>query len=123
MNIAILSIGSNIDPDSNISEMLVLLAQQVTIVKVSPLVRTQPIGIVNQADFTNGAVKIETSLGVEELNRLLKSIEDQLGRDRSLPKFGPRTIDIDIVVWNNKIIDNDYYTRDFLKTSVDFLND
>jgi 2-amino-4-hydroxy-6-hydroxymethyldihydropteridine diphosphokinase len=123
MSIAILSVGSNINPESNISEMLVLLGQFVTILKESPMVRTKPVGIVNQPDFLNGAVKIETGLEIKDLEKLLKSIEDKLGRDRTLPKFGPRTIDIDIVVWNNKIIDNDYYTRDFLKSSVDFLQD
>jgi 7,8-dihydro-6-hydroxymethylpterin-pyrophosphokinase len=42
-----------------------------------------------------------------------------MGRDRTAPKFGPRNIDLDIVVWNGEIVDNDYYTRDFLQKSVD----
>jgi len=42
-----------------------------------------------------------------------------MGRDRTVAKFGPRCIDLDIAVWNGEIVDKDYYTRDFLKKSVD----
>jgi 2-amino-4-hydroxy-6-hydroxymethyldihydropteridine diphosphokinase len=118
INTAIIGIGSNINAEENISKMLEVLAKKVEILKVSSLLKTKPIGIENQPEFTNGAVKIQTGLNKEELNRLLKSVEDQLGRDRSVPKFGPRTIDLDIVVWNGEIVDEDYYTRDFLQKSV-----
>ncbi len=121
VNSAIISIGSNIDAEANIAKMITYLEEKVKIVKVTPLIKTKPIGIENQPDFTNGAVKIETLLPKENLNLLLKSLEDQLGRDRTAAKFGPRTIDLDIVVWNGEIVDNDYYTRDFLKNSVDEL--
>jgi 2-amino-4-hydroxy-6-hydroxymethyldihydropteridine diphosphokinase len=117
-NTVIIGIGSNINAEENISKMLKVLGKEVEILKVSSLLKTKPIGIENQPEFTNGAVKIQTGLSWEELNRLLKNIEDQLGRDRSAPKFGPRTIDLDIVVWNGEIVDEDYYTRDFLQKSV-----
>lgn len=120
-NSVIISIGSNIDAESNIEKMLILLGQEVNILKVSRLVITKPIGIENQSDFTNGAVKIATPLEKDKLNKLLKSIEDQLGRDRTAAKFGPRSIDLDIVVWNGEIVDNDYYSRDFLRHTVDEL--
>lgn len=114
----IIGIGSNINAETNISKMLEILGKEVEILKVSSWLKTKPIGIEDQSDFTNGAVKIKTGLGREELNQLLKNIEDQLGRDRSAPKFGPRTIDLDIVIWNGKIVDEDYYIRDFLQKSV-----
>jgi 2-amino-4-hydroxy-6-hydroxymethyldihydropteridine diphosphokinase len=117
-NTAIIGIGSNINAGANISKMLEVLGKEVEILKVSSLLKTKPIGIENQPEFTNGAVKIKTGLGREELNRFLKNIEDQLGRDRSAPKFGPRTIDLDIVIWNGEIVDEDYFTRDFLQKSV-----
>ena len=118
MNIAIIGIGSNIDAEKNIDSMLKILRQNVKVVCISSLVKTKPIGIKNQPEFTNGALKVETSLDFEALNILLKKIEDKLGRDRSEHKYGPRTIDMDIVVWNGKIVDEDYYNRDFLKRSV-----
>lgn len=121
-NIVIVGIGSNIEADFNIPKMLEILQTKVKIVQVSTLLKTKPIGIINQADFTNGAVKIKTKLNLNELNSLLKNIEDQMGRDRTNPKFGPRCIDLDIAVWNGEIVDEDYYSRDFLKKSVDELN-
>ena len=123
MNEVIIGIGSNIDADKNISGMLEILREKVEVVKVSPMIRTKPIGIENQPYYTNGAVKIKTELEQEPLNKLLKQIEDQLGRNRTGPKFGPRTIDLDIVTWNGEIIDQDYYTRDFIRTSVRAVDD
>jgi 2-amino-4-hydroxy-6-hydroxymethyldihydropteridine diphosphokinase len=118
MNIVIIGIGSNMNADFNILQMLDILKSNVEVLKVSTMLITKPIGIVDQPDYTNGAVKIATDLNMEELTILLKSIEDQMGRDRSTPKFGPRNIDLDIAVWNGKIVDEDYYTRDFLQKSV-----
>ena len=118
MNEVIIGIGSNIDAESNIPKMLDLISQHVEVVKVSSLIKTKPIGIKEQPDYINGAVKVRTNLLLEELKGLLKNIEDQMGRDRTGSKFGPRCIDLDIVVWNGEITDNDYYTRDFLQNSV-----
>lgn len=118
MNTCIIGIGSNIDAETNITNMLEILRQKVNVIKVSPMLKTKPVGIENQPDYTNGAVKIETEENRVSLNKTLKGIEDQLGRDRKSPKFGPRTMDLDIVVWNGEIVDPDYYTRDFLEKSV-----
>lgn len=101
--------------------MLELLSNEVEIIRVSSLIKTEPIGIRDQPSFTNGAVKINTHLTEQELQNLLKKIEDDLGRDRTVPRFGPRSIDLDIVAWNGKIRDKDYYTRDFLRKSVNEL--
>ncbi len=118
MNTVIIGIGSNIEAEINIPKMLRILEQKVKVIKVSPLIKTKPIGIKEQPDFTNGAVKIETELNPDDLKKKLKAIEDEMGRDRNGMKSGPRCIDLDIVVWNGEIIDEDYYTRDFLKSSV-----
>ncbi len=121
INMAIISVGSNIEADKNIGKMLLLMEEQVQIDKISEMVNTDPIGLTNQPQYTNGALKVFTALDFDALNRFLKSVEDALGRDRTLPKFGPRTMDLDIVVWNGKIIDDDYHKRDFLKHAVDAL--
>lgn len=117
-NVAIVGVGSNINADKNISEMLKILRQRVEVLKISSFAKTKPIGMSDQPDFTNGAVKIRTKLEKNEFNNLLKDIEDLLGRDRTTPKFGPRTMDLDIIIWNGKVVDDDYYSRDFLKKSV-----
>jgi len=121
MNDCIIGIGSNIDPKNNIQKSLAFLEQNVEIIAISSWVKTAAIGIINQNDFINGAVRIRTAFSQDNLINYLKKLENELGRDRSLPKFGPRTIDLDIVVWNNLIIDKDYYTRNFIKNAVDEL--
>jgi 2-amino-4-hydroxy-6-hydroxymethyldihydropteridine diphosphokinase len=119
MNTVVIGIGSNIDPENNIRAAIRALEAFSKVIKVSELIRTAPIGIPDQPDFLNGAVKITTSLSKEELNTRLKETEDKLGRDRSLPKFGPRSIDLDIIIWNGKITGSEYYTRDFMRKVVD----
>lgn len=121
MNDCIIGIGSNIDAENNIQKSLAFLEQDVEIIAISSWVKTAPIGITNQNDFINGAVRIRTTLSQDNLINYLKKLENKLGRDRSLPKFGPRTIDLDIVIWNNIILDKDYYTRNFIKNAVDEL--
>jgi 2-amino-4-hydroxy-6-hydroxymethyldihydropteridine diphosphokinase len=121
MNECIIGIGSNIDAQLNIPEMLNLLGTDVQIVQVSRMIQTKPIGLTNQADYTNGAVRIRTEMKLETLTLYLKELEDRMGRDRSQQKFGPRNIDLDILIWNNCVIDQDYYTRDFLRSSAEEL--
>lgn len=117
MNECIIGIGSNIDAENNIAQMLKLLAEEVEIIQVSKMIRTEPIGIKEQPDYTNGAVKIKTPMDMPDLSMFLKNLEDRMGRDRTQKKFGPRNIDLDILIWNNAIVDPDYFTRDFLRIS------
>ncbi len=115
---AVIGLGSNIQADENIPQSIEELRQIAEVVKVAEIMTTQPIGITEQNDFSNSAVLIRVSMSFEALNRQLKSIEDKLGRDRSRPKYGPREIDLDIVVYDDKITDEDYDSRDFLKKLV-----
>lgn len=115
----VLGIGSNINAKVNVASAIKELAKIGNVVSISEFIQTEPIGITDQDAFTNGAVLITTSLEQTELNRQLKLIEDYLGRDRSRPKYGPREIDLDIIVYNDVIVDDDYYQRSFLKKVVD----
>ena len=117
MNDCIIGIGSNIDAEENIDRMFRLLANDVEIIQVSELLQTKPIGIIEQDDYTNGAVRIWTEMDLKTLTLYLKKLEDRMGRDRSQKRFGPRNIDLDILIWNNTIIDPDYFTREFLQKS------
>jgi 2-amino-4-hydroxy-6-hydroxymethyldihydropteridine diphosphokinase len=117
MNECIIGIGSNINAEINIAEMLRLLSADVEIVQISKMVQTEPIGIKEQADYTNGAVRIWTEMDMKTLSSYLKQLEDRMGRDRNQEKFGPRNIDLDILIWNSTIVDPDYFTREFLRTS------
>ena len=115
----IIGMGSNIDPEQNIAAALLFLRKEHRLIAVSSLMKTSPIGISDQPDFLNGAAKVATTLEKVEFNRYLKNVEDRLKRDRTAPKFGPRTIDLDIAVWDGEIIDQEYYSREFLKSAVD----
>lgn len=121
INECVIGIGSNINPESNIQSAIMILKKEVQVKEVSSWTKTTPIGITDQDDFINGAVKIYTTMKKEKLIRYLKKLEDRLGRDRTLPKFGPRVIDLDVIVWNSQIVDDDYYKRDFVKNAVDEL--
>ena len=115
----VIGLGSNIDPEANLEQAVLELKSRFKVSKRSQWTRTKPIGIQEQPDFYNGALLMETELEQQSLKKELKRIEDILGRDRSLPKFGPRTIDLDILIWNKKVVDEDYYERDFLRKGVE----
>ncbi|SFK16643.1 2-amino-4-hydroxy-6-hydroxymethyldihydropteridinediphosphokinase [Nitrosomonas aestuarii] len=117
-NVCIIGIGSNIDPKKNIQAALTTLKREVDVQSTSKWVKTVPIGIASQNDFINGAVKVRTVMSREAFKSYLKKLESRLGRDRTLPKFGPRVIDLDIIVWNDEIVDDDYYTRAFVRNAV-----
>jgi 2-amino-4-hydroxy-6-hydroxymethyldihydropteridine diphosphokinase len=118
MNSAVVSMGSNIDAIENIQKAINAIAQVHTLLKVSSLVHTKPLLFTDQPDFINGSILVATELPKEQFNNYLKDLELQLKRVKSANKNGPRTIDLDITVWNNLIIDNDFYERDFLKNSI-----
>jgi 2-amino-4-hydroxy-6-hydroxymethyldihydropteridine diphosphokinase len=114
MNIALISAGSNLNPAQNIEKAKVYLARKFSHVAFSKNRTTKPVGFVDQPDFINAVFCITTNKGRSALKLLLHEIEDRLGRVRAANKYGPRTIDLDIVVWNGEIVDEDVYTRDFL---------
>ena len=118
MNTVIISIGSNIQPEENISQALLILREHHTVVNESSISVTKPLGYFNQPDFHNGAVLLHTMMDFETLNSSLKEIENQLGRIRRANKNGPRTIDLDIVIWNGTVVDTDVKKRTFLRNAI-----
>ena len=118
MNLAVIGIGSNIQPDKNISEVISIIEDRFTLLKKSQFIETRAIGYKKQPDFINGAILISTELSRQELKKSLLKIESELGRIRTPNKYGPRTIDLDIVIWNEDVVDNDVFERDFLKDAV-----
>ena len=115
----IIGLGSNINAQQNFEDAIALISSEHEILQLSKWINTAPLGILDQPDFLNGAIKVSTSLSQSEFQLYLKAIEDKLKRDRTAPKFGPRTIDLDIVIWDGVLIDQDYLTRDFLRQVVD----
>ena len=105
---AYLSLGSNLG-DRNAYLLNALNAlndhSEVVVVKTSPCFETAPIGYVQQAPFLNAAVQISTSMKPESLLALCQNIENQLLRQRTV-RWGPRTIDIDILLYGDQEIDD-----------------
>ena len=113
-NEVIIALGSNINARQNIEKAFERLQKQFQLKKQAGPVVTSPIGIADQPDFLNAVALIETALSMEALVSVLKKIENEMGRDRSRAKFGPREIDLDVLIWNGKVVDDDYYERVFL---------
>jgi 2-amino-4-hydroxy-6-hydroxymethyldihydropteridine diphosphokinase len=79
---------------------------QTRVVARSALRETDPVGILDQPRFLNGAVELQTALGPEELLDALLRIERELGRDRAgVERGGPRTIDLDLLVYDDLELD------------------
>jgi len=95
-----LSLGSNIDRYRHISAALDALADEFCELEISTVYESESVGFKGSL-FLNLVVGVHTSLGVAELSARLKQIEDDNGRDRSSPKFSPRTLDIDILLYGD----------------------
>ena len=118
LNEVVIGVGSNIDPVQNIKIAEQTISANHNLIKISSFIETEPIGYKNQDNFLNGALLIETEMGLSELKYWLKTLEQKLGRTKTQNKNGPRTIDLDIIVWNGKVIDNEVYEREFLLNSI-----
>ena len=103
-NRAYLSLGSNIEPEMNLSAAVAMLAELTTLKAVSSVWETLPLGMTNQPNFLNAAALIETELTAEQLKaQLLSPIEQKLGRVRQANKNAPRPMDIDLMLFNRQI--------------------
>lgn len=108
----LLGLGSNMgDREDNLSRVLHLLESNgsVRIEKVSSIYETTPFGLKDQPDFLNMVISINTSLSPKELLDLCQKVENSLGRTRTL-RWGPRVIDIDILLFDDARIENDTLT-------------
>lgn len=118
MNEVVISVGSNIDPELNVERAKETLSKSDLVIDESQFEFTKPLGFTEQPDFLNGAFLVHTHDSFKIFNQKLKQIEIAQGRIKTENKNGPRCIDLDIVVWNQTIIDLDFYQRDFIKKAV-----
>jgi 2-amino-4-hydroxy-6-hydroxymethyldihydropteridine diphosphokinase len=102
-----IAIGSNIAPEANIQRALRLLAGDARLLALSTFYRSDPQGNPGASPFLNGAVEITTHLEPEAVKwDILRPIEEALGRARTADKNAPRTIDLDLLLYGNRIIAN-----------------
>jgi 2-amino-4-hydroxy-6-hydroxymethyldihydropteridine diphosphokinase len=83
---------------------LLALADGISVLEVSQLRETEPVGLVDQPAFLNGVVAVDTTLDARALLETLLEIERELGRVRT-ERWGPRTIDLDLLVFGQETID------------------
>jgi 2-amino-4-hydroxy-6-hydroxymethyldihydropteridine diphosphokinase len=106
VTIAYVGLGANLGArEETLRRAVELLgsADGVDVLAVSQLRETDPVGVVDQPPFLNGAVAIETALAPRDLLDLLLEIERSLGRVRE-KRWGPRTIDLDLLVYGNEVV-------------------
>ncbi len=108
-HIAYLGLGSNMGDRESYLDLAIdeLNKDEYTkVTKVSDFIETKPYGGVEQDDFLNGCIEVETLLSPEELLCLINHIEKQAGRER-LIHWGPRTLDIDILLYDDLVYDSE----------------
>lgn len=93
-----LSLGSNVDPERHLRDALRALRDRFGKVAVSPTYRSAAVGFKGAA-FLNNAAAFDCDLAREALREWLHALEDASGRDRSLPRYADRTLDLDVALW------------------------
>ena len=105
MTRAYIGLGANLgEPAAMLRTAVEQLRREpdITVVAVSSVRETEPVGLVDQPRFLNAAVAVDTELSPRELLDRLLGIERRLGRTREGPRFGPRTIDLDLLLYGDE---------------------
>jgi len=105
---AYVGLGSNLgDREANLRAAVGLLAAEagIELVAVSSFRETDPVGYVDQPRFLNAAAAVDTALAPRMLLERLLTVERRLGRTRAGPRFGPRTIDLDLLLYGDLELD------------------
>ena len=109
MNVAFIALGTNIEPRFEYLKVALLTLRKngdIYIKQESSIYETEPVGYTDQADFLNMVIEVETELSPIELLDVCQEIELKLGRERKV-RFGPRTIDLDILLYNQENIETE----------------
>ena len=105
-NKIILSLGSNIgDKKSNLETAIIQIDKFSTIKKISSIYESEPILLKDQDNFFNLVLEIDYKKSVIELLKSTKDVERRMGRKKTV-KYGPRIIDIDIIFFNNQLVNS-----------------
>jgi 2-amino-4-hydroxy-6-hydroxymethyldihydropteridine diphosphokinase len=108
-NICYLHLGSNLgNKEANLAKAVSLIDERLGVISLkSRLYLTEAWGVKNQDSFINQAIKLITPFDPDSVLEQTQMIEKEMGRERIL-KWGPRTIDIDILFYNDDVIENEY---------------
>jgi len=127
MNNALISLGSNIEPEKNLVQAVSMLRNEFDFLKLSSVIETAPEGA-SGPNFLNAVAGFQTILTEEQLKiEVLRKIESNLGRIRTRDKNAPRSIDMDIVIFNDNVINANIWDQIYIASPLsellpDFLN-
>ena len=106
--VAYVAIGSNLgDREATIARALELLDEppELRVTGVASVRETEPVGVLDQPQFLNTAMRVETTLAPRELLDRLLAVERTLGRVRTGERWGPRTLDLDLLLYGDAVLD------------------
>ena len=103
MTVGYISVGSNIDKETNIPSSLKALKNQFGDLQISSIYETEAVGFEGDS-FYNLIVRFESALSAKEVAKTLRQIELDHGRSRESQKFSPRTLDLDLILFGDHII-------------------
>lgn len=102
MTHVVLGIGSNIERETNIHIALKGLGALGPL-EISPVVESAPVGYDSMSYFYNLVIGVETALSLDEVRMRCKELERQSGRRSDEPRFSPKTLDIDLLLWGDTV--------------------
>src|SRR5918992_1962468 len=108
MAVVHIGLGANLgDREATVRAALERLDAEegIEVLRVSSLRETDPVGYAEQPRFLNGVAELETELAPRKLLERLLSVERSLGRVREGPRYGPRTIDLDLLLYGDAVVD------------------
>ena len=123
---AIVAMGSNVDPDRHLLEAVEALAAVGQVREISTAYENPAVDRPGQSDFVNAAVWLDTRFLPRDLCQRLRTLEIRLGRTASMDKCSRRTIDLDLCLWGSRVDENpdhpipdpDLLTRGYLAAIV-----
>lgn len=118
----VILLGSNIHPAQNLRKAIELLSHHVSIIRSSRVWETAAVGS-DGPNFLNQAIEIESIHNSDEIkNLVIKNIETALGRVRTSDKNAPRTIDLDIILFDEAVFDHALWEKAFIAVPVSEIN-
>jgi len=103
MSTAWLGLGSNVNAETHIRAAIDELSAQFETISLSPAYASNAVGFEGE-DFINLVARVETDMSPLELRQYLRDLEDRYGRKRDVPKFSDRSLDIDILLYDDLVV-------------------
>jgi len=105
----LIGMGSNIEPEQHLAAAAVAIRGRFPEVCFSSVYRSAAVGMQEAADFLNACCRLQSELSAQQIGIWLKQLEDEHGRDRSHGSWKPRTLDLDLLMAGNDVLDEELF--------------